>query len=393
MTSPYRIPVPDENGRFKDKHLPERLSDAALNATYVRPEYVADALSPRKVLFPAAAKLANSSKEKFTLAYVGDSLGEGVGANTFGGRFPAELQRLLTERYSPDVPVSEVFVPPVRSASVPVDAGDFVKSGSTGATGRGPRPSNVVLMAGATPGAVTGTFSGTQFRLFFYRLVDSTVIINIDGTPTEYSISSGSRYRAWDSPVLDAGDHTITVTASVEQTTFCGMERIDDPGAKGVRLWDLSVSGLAASHLANSDTWPGANLFADWIGVAYTPDLILCHLLINDANAGYTSTKYKADMQTIITNIRAKTAAPVLLVPPWVPTNVSDAWPEPRDAYVEKLQELTASNVAVAFRDLADAVPVHTATDIPGFYNGSPHMNDRGQAFHARMVADSLVIS
>lgn len=373
-----------------------RLSDATLNATYAPVSgsaayLAATTIRPHKTLFPALTKLANASREKFVLAYYGDSLGEGVGANTFGGRFPAQLQKLLTSRYAPDVPVSEVFVPPARSSNVPTAVGDFVKSGSTSATGRGPRPTNVVLLAGATPGTVTGTFTGTQFRLFFYRLVNSTVLIDIDGTVTSLDLTAATREIVWTSPVLASGSHTVTVTASVDQTTFCGMERIDHPTDKGVHVWDLSVSGMQANHLANTGSgWPGSEIFANWIGIAFTPDMVVCHLYINDAGNGRTSAQYKADMQSIITKIRAKTTAPILLLPPWVPTNVSDTWAEGRGPYMTALRELAAANAGVVFRDLGEAVPTHTAAEFTGIYNGSPHMTDRGQAFHARAAADAF---
>ncbi|OZE95189.1 hypothetical protein CH300_28065, partial [Rhodococcus sp. 15-1154-1] len=347
-------------------------------------------LGPHGELFGVQSILANADIEKVTIACLGGSQFEGVGATNFLNRFPRKFGTLLNRKFG-GVSVNEVFTPARRSSGVPVEAGAWVASGSTGANSRGPRGNATDLIYDAsTPGSVTGTFTATKFRFFFYRLNNGTVTITIDGNATTFAATAG-RELLWESATLAAGSHTVTITATAGSLLFCGGEHINSPTDKGVHVWDLSVSGASAKKRNLGAEWPGADNWPNWIGLAYTPDLIMIGLLFNDASES-TAAQYKVNMQGVIDKARAKTACPILLCPGWGPSTTYGNWIDPRDAYTQVLRELADTNARVAFHNLDELVPSHQNADYP-IYNGSPHFNDRGQALHAQLTVDALELA
>jgi hypothetical protein len=345
-------------------------------------------LGPHPELFPLSVKLANALTEPINVGVLGGSQFEGVGGANFTSRFPRKLQDTLNSLYAPLVNNGEVFSPPKRSSGVPVSANDWVATGSPVNQARGPRGTSMQMGTGIT---ITGKIVGTSFKLFMWRLGSTDVFtVSVDGGAAEtVTLTGGARQRVYEKVGLSTGIHDVVISWVSGTPVFCGSE---NPSSVGVRVWDLSVSGASAEIRNTGGGW-GVNAtdWSEWIGVAYTPDLFIIGLLFNDAGSR-TSTQYKTDMQGCIDKIRSKSSTvPILLCPGWGPEGTYAGWVEAKDNYLGVLKELADLNAGVVFHNLAELVPEHEAADFP-IYNGSPHMNDRGQTLHARLTADALVL-
>lgn len=361
------------------------LTEEAGNATYAP----VSRTGSHPELFSAQVKLANAATEVMNVGVLGGSQFEAVSADTFAGRFPRKLQDILNAAYAPALTVPEPFKPPKRSTGVPTSAADWVITGSPTSQARGPRGTSIQLAAGIT---ATATFTGTSFKLLMWRLGTTDVFtVSIDGGAAEtVTLTGGARQRIWEKTGLTAGDHIVVVGYTSGSPILCGGET---PAPAGVRVWDLSVSGASAEIRNSGGGWgsPATDWF-EWIGIAYNPDLMILGLLFNDAAVPRTPAQYKADMQGVIDKIRSKSATvPILLCPGWGPNETYAAWTYPKAEYLTALAELDTNNTGVVFHDLAELVPPHTGTDV-AIYNGSPHMNNRGQALHARLTADALAL-
>lgn len=382
MTTPSqpRWPNPGPDGRLKEKHLPAHLGQSNLNATYVP-----STVGPHPELFGARAAMANAASEAVDVLTLGDSLWEGMGASSGAKRMPIQLQRELNRRFGTNEDPGDVFLPLRMSANVPAPTEFWTLTGTPGTNGQGPGGRSGKLNTG---NAVQGTFSGgvTKFRLFVYRLAADQVRITIDGgTPVDWTVPvvTGKAQQVWESPALTAGTHTFRVEFLAGGPIFAGVEVIRS--GKGIRVWDLSISGMSAKTKISASN--GTNDWANWLGTGLVvPELILLPLLTNDATAS-TSAEYEASMRSLVDMIRAKTAAPILIIPNWGPVAATplSPWPE----YVAAAEKVARESTRVAFHDLNREVD-DPAGNPHGIHSDSVHLNDRGQMIHARLVADAI---
>lgn len=339
-------------------------------------------LGPHLELFPYHVALSQAATSRVDIAFLGDSLWEGVNATQASAVMWRQLRDTLNARYAPGANPGEVFLPPRNaSAAVPLPEERWTITGSAWAQGVGPKGTAVQMQPSSV---ASGTFTATKVRLFFMNMFGTAmeVDITIDDKTVRHVVPNTPKWNVWESETLTAGAHSVKVAQAVGQPFFVGAEFVRD--TKGIHVWNLSVSGMSADTRANADD---ASDWANWIGRAYTPSLIVIPLLGNDAPTS-TAAAYKANMQKIITAARARTAAPILLIPNWGPSVRVHL--DPWDSYLQALRELAASNAGVEFHNLNRVVPNVTAADPAGIGSGLPHLNHKGQKFQAAITAEAL---
>lgn len=339
-------------------------------------------LGPHLDLFPYHVALSQAATSRVDVAFLGDSLWEGVNATQASAVMWRQLRDILNARYAPGANPGEVFLPPRNvSALVPAPDEKWTITGSAWAQGVGPKGTAVQMQPSSV---ASGTFTATKVRLFFMNMFGTAmeVDITIDDKTVRHVVPNTPKWNVWESATLAIGAHSVKVAQAVGQPFFVGAEFVRD--TKGVHVWNLSVSGMSADTRANASD---ASDWANWIGRAYTPSLIVIPLLGNDAPTS-TATVYKSNIQKIITAARARTSAPILLIPNWGPgVRVHlDPW----DSYLQVLRELASANTGVEFHNLNRVVPDLTAADPAGIGLGLPHLNHKGQKFQATITAEAL---
>jgi lysophospholipase L1-like esterase len=353
------------------------ISQAAADA-----RYQTGALSP---LYGFFAKEARAKAQRCNILMVMDSIGEGTGADTIANRWVDQAQANLRTKWTTGTQ-GPGFIP-AQYAATPSGGGTFPAWTYTGTapfnTPRGLGFKSKQLQSGTV---ATITKTCTSFELHFRREASlDAVTITIDGgAPITYTMSNALIAQKYTSPALTAGSHTITVTYSVNTTSFCGGYFYNGDETAGLALWDGSHSGARAVDFSTTNT--------DWFNhlTLVNPALMVIGLGTNDcrtSSSGYSSATYKTNMQSIITQARAKVAnLPVLLMPPNKPLGTLI---EPWTNYTDKLKELAAENSYVAVYDMSTRIPDLTS-DPYGFLVDGVHPTALGHAMLAALATTAM---
>lgn len=357
-------------------------SDARyITAAAADAKYQTGALSP---LYGYFAKEARAKAARCNVLMVMDSIGEGTGADTIANRWVDQAQANLRARWTTGSQGPGYI--PAQYAATPSGGGTFPAWTYTGTTFNTPRGlgfKSKQLGAGST---ATITRTCTSFELHFRREASlDAVTITIDGgAPVTYTMSNSLIAQKWTSPALTAGSHTIVVSQSVNTPSFCGGYFYNGDETAGYALWDGSHSGARALDYSTTNT--------DWYNhlTLVNPALMVLGLGTNDSrtsSSGYSSANYKTNMQSIITQARAKVAnLPVLLMPPNMPLGTLI---EPWTNYTDKLKELAAENQYTALYDMSTRIPDLTS-DPYGFLIDGVHPTPLGHAMLATLATTAL---
>jgi lysophospholipase L1-like esterase len=330
------------------------------------------------------AALANRNFAKTNIVCIGDSLTEGMGATLESYRWTERLRQLLNARFpciTQPVGGRGFLAPEVTSGLTSFSASYVTVTGTpTVDTGYGFSQRTYDISAG---GGCTLAYSlvgdsadilwlGNSGNGSFRWKVDSgsytTVSTNIafsNGNITHVSLGT-------------AGAHTLTINwLSGGSVGIDGVIEYNGDYASGIQVHNAGYFGSATSYWTSGYyPQPIANV---------NPGLIILELGSNDIGASISAATMKANLLTIIGNLRAAfTTAPPILLMAVYPNQGNDAvWP----SYVAEYYAIAAADPLIDVIDLSLRMPATDATNTWGLiYSDSIHPSNKGQ----QNIADAL---
>jgi lysophospholipase L1-like esterase len=252
--------------------------------------------------------LKNRATTPATVLWIGDSLSEGQGASARANRWQDKvLAQLRTDLPTPGVAGGYGYVPTWYAVYTPDSTWSTTHRSTTGTVADlqqnpgdtvdknlGLRHTN--LAAGAT---LSMTVTGTSADVWWQQGYGSFTVAVDGGTPTTINTSGGTTgYPSKTTISLGAtGSHTVLITATTA-SRVAGLMVYDGDETKGIRAVDAAHVGFF------SDSYLGAGMQRAWQLVS--PDLAVIELGVNDyVFAHQTSAQVKANLQTLISEIRA----------------------------------------------------------------------------------------
>lgn len=173
--------------------------------------------------------------------------------------------------------------------------------------------------------------------------------------------------------------HTVKVTATGTSSFIVGI-RISSGATAGVEVMGAGFSGTKAADWADT-TWGFLSIWGQ--SVYRTPSIMVISLGINDAGVPLTIDSYKASMNALITNVKTKTNAAMLVAQP--PSNLLTNWEDFLAAQYDLADDNNLPLVDLTHRFVSWA----RASSI-GLYGDVTHPNDKGYNLIARTVATAL---
>ncbi|CAN7495406.1 hypothetical protein [Arthrobacter sp. LjRoot14] len=244
----------------------------------------------------------------------------------------------------------------------------------------------------ASGDGMTYTFTGTGIDIFWVKTpsggsfsysVDGAAATNVSTTGTPVVDGNRTMIRG-----LSSASHTIAlafVTGAVDVVT--GFMVYDGDESAGIRLWNGGHGSWKSNNYANiNPNW------MDTIPVAQ-PSLVAVALTLNDYSTSVTAATFKTNIQTIMTNVKAKCTTPPTLLLIAEPGRGDTTSPiEPYPNYVDTLYEIAASDPTVMVLDLYRRLGITPVTGITNASSGGlinvdkVHFSD----FGAQWVADMM---
>lgn len=181
-----------------------------------------------------------------------------------------------------------------------------------------------------------------------------------------------------------AADRRVGLLNTTGKLTFVGVDfRL---GTTGARVHRLSLGGLAAQEIANSNAAAYAFL-ASHLAL----DLTVIALGITDASTAYarTADQYEADVRTIIANVRAGRPNCVILL--CAVNDTSDASQVARlNGYWPRLQKITVDTANVAYTDWRIWLGTYANASVQGWMYDASYPNGPGSDLIAQRVYELL---
>lgn len=380
---------------------------AALGGTYAPIvggiNYVSSAASP--ALRPWFAALANNDITKASIMVIGDSITEGVGStvttNLYDRGYVPRLKTRIRNRFGAANGMGYIPATWANDASRPFANGTGTISRASNNYGPGGR--SIILNAGANV-SVTG-ISGTSFDVMVFSGGSTDpVTVKIDGVAQGSPVvTSGASLDAKvvNRFTLAAGTHTIDISCATGTTGvyFEGIYVYNGDEDKGIRIIECGHSGwTTADHLSGQLGIVGGNLQSQAAQIA--PDLCIISLGTNDANQGLTPATYKANLQTIITRVRAGVATSsnvsFLLVGLYQRDDVilATPWQQYLDAAASVASTDTggpAGASGVTFLDLSKRIYDFNTSNVSGFLTTDKvHPTDKGHGYIADVIVQAI---
>lgn len=310
------------------------------------------------------SKLANAASVPVDVMFVGDSATEGQGSTvnaSLSDRWVQQVIDSLRVISATTAKTGRGYIPAYYDLS---DADGYNATAGFANTGgvedivKGLGRRAVVLDTAGDK--LTITVTGTAVDVVFRRDTGAgTLNVIIDGgAPTGIATASspytfGGYAQRF---TFAGGSHTVELAwASGGPVTVEGVFVHNGTESAGVRLWDAAHSGYTAASMAANLTWYQSMQ-------AVNPDLVVVALGTNDHRTGRTATQYRADMATILGQIRSQTIpGGGTVIAPTVPI-VLVRYPEPQDGtytagrwdeYGQVLGQLAAEYSPAIYVDLA----------------------------------------
>jgi lysophospholipase L1-like esterase len=266
-----------------------------------------------QALTPLSAALGNRANARCNVVCLGDSITEGQHATTEPQRWLACLRTLLRARFPfAGQPAGGRGFLGVATSGESSFTWPAVLAGSpaSGAT-LGPKSEFVNLSSGST--TVTYSLTGDSADIFWTQVpfggtfgwkVDAGGVTSVstngasivDGKVTHISLGS-------------AGAHTLTLSwVSGGTASMTGVVEYNGDYTSGIQVHDAGHFGWTTSNwvtvLANGVQGPAAAI------ASLTPAAIVICLGVNDQLGGVTPAAYAANVQQIITSLKASLTAP-----------------------------------------------------------------------------------
>jgi hypothetical protein len=326
-------------------------------------------------------KLGSRHTAPCDVLFIGNSYTEGEGATARAFRFVNLFRDRLRAFFpTPGVPGGanyQTAYPQV--VSYPREpAGSFLFDSRFGLGRRGAQ-----LQAG-TP--MTFTVSATSVKIAYYQDTGTgSFSYSVNGGAAVTVSTSGSHADGPTKTItgLSGVSDTITLTQVSGYVIIEGLYIYNGDETRGVRVWEAGHFGWKASDF---NATPSGGTATDWLGhvTNIQPSLVVIELGENDATAVSAAT-FKADLTTLITNVRAAITSPpsiVLVAGPERNNTLIEAWGN----YVAAMKSIAAADNAIDVLDLTAVLP-KVATAPAGWYPDSVHPSNRG---HAEIAAALL---
>lgn len=340
------------------------------------------------VLAPFHATLANRNVLPVTIACVWDSFGAGTGSTSEATRIINQLQQIVRERF----PVTDViggrgYHPGNGQLGGPTTSGPGVTAVNLGPGNRASK------LTAATDRLVYGSQVGNKVRIWGIALTAAdSFTVTIGGVVQETFAPGATGWFVRTYTLPNRGSYLVQIDWVAGTPVVTGERPYDGDDTLGISVLDYSKGGAkSADWLADTD-------WLNWLDGTRSipaPDLFLFGAIANDA-PNITAAQHKINVQAVITAIRTKSSAPIVLLlqhrrNPAITTTV-DPW----SSYVTADYELANSNAGVTVCDLDPLVDI-TATGMTG--GSSPfvapgdtyHPSNLGSSTEAVAIADFIL--
>lgn len=278
---------------------------AAARLTAVRADAV---LYNRPALTAWHAALANRASAPAKIAWLGDSITEGVNATGYGSRWVDRALASLRAAY------------PTPGVTGGVNYLSAYNQGSYSG-GWGPQPFTATLTGNSYGHDAGWGFGGrcavlaaagdgfsyqvnaSSFQIHYARANGfGTMSIQVDGgAVTTVSTSGTFGLQSWSSPALTPGTHTITISsAGGGSVYFCGLLVFNGDEAAGIQGFEAGHYGWKASGYAGA-----GSLVYQPLGLV-APQLVTVALGTNDYQAQTPIETYRSNLSAIVAAVRAQ---------------------------------------------------------------------------------------
>lgn len=238
-------------------------------------------------------------------------------------------------------------------------------------------------MSGAS--VYTYTISGTSFDLWYVQGPSTgTLGVSIDGGAVTSISTTGTLAdgKKWTSGALTAGSHTVAVSVVSGACYFTGLTVHNGDENKGIKLWEAGHYGWKTTD------WVGNGVYWTAGVSAIQPSLISIALMTNDYQSGIDPATCKANLQTLISNMRGGIGIPPSIVLVCYPARTDVTTPAyPWSSYVNAAHSIAAADSAVSVLDLSARMSTPANTALGTWTNDKVHPADKGHA----LIADTFV--
>jgi lysophospholipase L1-like esterase len=363
-------------------------SPTYLAATPVGVEMLRTVDSPALRVFHAA--LANREAAPCDIVFVGDSNMEGEGADLVRKRWQTRALESLRARFPVygGTPTGGLNYYPGKYYTTTLPQ-PWTYVGSPGADnnyGLGLR--NVSLSTGQS---MSITVTGTSFKILYAKAGGTgTFSYQVDGGATTNINSNNGGAASGDgisaSINLGGGSHTINIAyVSGGPAYINGIVVFDGDENKGIRGWDSAHYGYMTSSYNNAATQP----FHQFVNIQ--PSLVVLGLTTNDYGSQVAPATHLANLQSLITKIKAKTtiAPSIVLLGMFKRGTVTESV-APYQSYIDNLYTIAASDSSCTVLDMTKRMQAATDNSLGLYLPDGIHINNKGHAMMGDIVAGFL---
>ncbi len=391
-----------------------------LDARYASQPFVdATAAIKMSLLRPFKAKMALRNSAPVNILCLGDSTVEGARCTNAQTRWQGRLRDMLRSRLGQSVAGGFGYVPAWYSTGDQQTPSPSQFSSTISHTGSGQSRGTYGFgrrCLAMNPGdvstltiPVTGPYKSTSADVMWAKASTSatSIVIKLDGTQVyTAATNSGSPAGAQTYRVAipqDGAQHVITVEATGQVLYFEGWFLYNGDESSGIRVIDGAASGAPSSWFSYTSASSGGNQNFMLDNVLWaTPALITLMVGINDF---YNSTaqlatpaQYLANLQTAISNIRAKLVGqvpPIIIMRQYErgPTGSTASLPYQWAAYSAAIDQLIAADPSLLLYDFQARMPPGVQTSALGLINAIDltHLTDTGGGYLADDFVSFLV--
>jgi lysophospholipase L1-like esterase len=325
---------------------------------------------------------------------VGDSITEGQGASSVGSRWVDLTRDALRAAHPVDGVTGGVGYRPAVFATYGPDSpwGDWATDRRGGVDLDGTSPALGFRSLELEPGAhVSWPVTGTDVDLWWAG-GGGAFTWDVDGTRQGRVDTGDSAASSSVTPVegLDAGPHTVTVTAATddrsdEPVVLHGLAAFDGDRDRGVTLYDSARSGATTTTFTDD--------LAGWLEAvaAAEPDVVTITLGANDLR-GSSPEEFADGCRDVVEGLQALDAPPSIVVVDEFPVaaGLADTGQAPIADYAAALDEVVDETGVVSV-SLGDALASSGVTDLRSLLSSDGlHPNDAGQRTIAAFMTGVL---
>ncbi|WXW93162.1 esterase [Arthrobacter phage BrayBeast] len=363
-------------------------SPTYLAATPVGVEMLRTVDSPALRVFHAA--LANREAAPCDIVFVGDSNMEGEGSDLVRKRWQSRALESLRARFPVygGTPTGGLNYYPGKYYTTTLPQ-PWTYVGSPGADnnyGLGLR--NVSLSTGQS---MSITVTGTSFKILYAKAGGTgTFSYQVDGGATTNINSNNGGAASGDgisaSINLGGGSHTINIAyVSGGPAYINGIVVFDGDENKGIRGWDSAHYGYMTSSYNNAATQP----FHQFVNIQ--PSLVVLGLTTNDYGSQVAPATHLANLQSLITKIKAKcTIAPSIVLLGMFKRGTVTESVAPYQSYIDNLYTIAASDSSCTVLDMTKRMQAATDNSLGLYLPDGIHINNKGHAMMGDIVAGFL---